>query len=150
MTTTTEPTSDVAPDLMEQLDIPQSSPQRGRARTPEPAAGDATDDIVTADQRIKKFRTKYPDGVIATSVESDAQGTFTARAEVWKTSPTTGVGGARYTRHPDATATATRSRDDEPSVGSLYPQESAETAAIGRALRFLGIEPPKPRKKSAD
>jgi len=48
---------------------------------------------------------------------------------------------------PRAIAHATRTYQDVDPISAARPQESAETSAINRALRFLGIEPPKPRKK---
>lgn len=135
MTDTTEaPTDD--------FELPKSSQRSKLDRAPK---SDEADDVTTAADRIAAFWRKYPNGSILTEVESTRIDTVdhlpyfthTVRAFVRKD------GTASL---PDATAHATRSDSDPDPVTAAYPQETAETAAVSRALRNAGILT-KPRKK---
>jgi len=98
------------------------------------------DDVTTAADRLHKFELKFRDGRIRTSVKlrtlDNGHLLWTATAEVFKDadSPT-----------PDRVAHATRATNDPDEITAERPQETAETAAISRALRFLDINP-KPKK----
>ena len=123
---------------------------RSRIKPTSPAsAGASDDDVVTTAQRLKKFRQKHPDGLIETTVEYDGRVEgYTATARVWRAKPGIDRYGAPVYM-ADAIAHATRTKHAADPITAAHPQEAAETAAIGRALRFLGIEPPKRRKPKA-
>ena len=111
----------------------------------DPAPVPYVDDVIRADDRIRSFRTKYKTGRIVTTIAFDegedtetwagsviASGvsTFTVRADVYTDA---------HSVRPAATAHATRSSNDPDPVTAARPQETAETAAVSRALRYLGI-----------
>lgn len=144
------------PDVVEPVEI--ELPESGRSRIrrdpwePREAGEDApvTDDYVTADDRIAAFYAKHPHGRIITTVSSTGDGDVeeiaTARGDVLArhTAPTTYTVRAEVFRNavgakPDATAHATRSTNDTNPVVAERTQETAETVAISRALRFAGI-----------
>lgn len=99
---------------------------------------ETVEDVATATERIEAFWAKYPEGSILPEVDTrivdDGQSlpypVFTVRAYVRKHSES---------ERPDAVAHATRGENDEDELVRLRPQESAETAAISRAIRNLGI-----------
>lgn len=132
-----------APEVILPEDTTKSRLQRP---TPKPD----TDDVATAGERIEAFWEKYPDGSILTEVETrEVSGqypysVYTVRAFIRKNGDADG---------PDSTAHATRSENDPDPVTAQYAQETAETSAISRALRYIGIlatprkpavEPPAP------
>lgn len=95
--------------------------------------GDSLDDVATAGERIVAFWEKYPDGSILTEVESTdylPHREYTVRAFIRKNGDADG---------PDSTAHATRTTADPDPITAQFPQETAETSAISRALRNLGI-----------
>lgn len=102
------------------------------------------DDFRTAAERIEAFWELHPSGSILTEVETtvvEAAETlpylvFTVRAFVRKDS---------LDERPSATAHATRGENAEDELTAQFPQETAETAAISRAIRNIGIlaGPPK-------
>lgn len=97
--------------------------------------GDALDDVATAGERIEAFWERYPDGSILTEIEPHHNAEilvsiYTVRAFVRKNGDA---------ERPDATAHATRSTADPDAITAQFPQETAETSAISRALRNLGI-----------
>lgn len=90
------------------------------------------DDIGSVDMKVETFWASYEDGAIETEVEEgrDAgEPMFTVTARVWKI-----AGGS-----PNSTAHATRTRGIGEEPYSAFPLETAESVAIGRALRFLNI-----------
>lgn len=133
-------TSDTQLEVVIPADDATSRIRRAASAKNADAEVTAEDDVVTAEQRLKKFHRKYPDGSIVTDVDYvHAINGFTATARVF-------TGPQRSDVLPKAIAHATRTYGEFDPVSAARPQESAETSAIGRALRFLGIEPPKPRK----
>lgn len=120
---------------MSNIELPEDNRRSKLQRTPKP---DTFDDVATAMERVEAFWAKYPEGSILPEVESriidDGQSlpfqVFTVRAYVRKNSES---------ERPDAVAHATRGENDEDELVRLRPQESAETSAISRAIRNLGI-----------
>lgn len=115
------------------IEIPEDT-KKSRLAKPAAPKPDAPDDYATAADRIEAFHRKYPDGSITTKITSrtvDDVVIFTARANVRKDS--------RQSYRPNATAHATRSTADSSEIAAERPQETAETVAISRALRNLGI-----------
>jgi hypothetical protein len=86
------------------------------------------DDVRTVDQKVLAFWDKYPEGRIVTDVIYQQSGdVVVATARVWRDASD---------RKPTTTAHASRSYTD----GDLYANratETAESVAIGRALRFF-------------
>lgn len=141
-------------DVFEDFELPASTRKSRLDRTPKPTDESDTDDPITANQRIATFWRKHKNGRISTTVilldERDVvdvdswthdavrkvstPSRYTVRAEVWKDAETA---------KPDATAHATRGSDDPDQITADRPQETAETAAVSRALRYLGIRLPK-------
>ncbi|WP_136032519.1 helix-turn-helix domain-containing protein [Microbacterium sp. PF5] len=117
------------------IELPEDNRRSKLQRTPKP---ETFEDVATAMERVEAFWAKYPEGSILPEVESrvidDGQSlpfqVFTVRAYVRKNSAS---------ERPDAVAHATRGENDEDELVRLRPQESAETAAISRAIRNLGI-----------
>jgi len=113
------------------IELPED-PRRSRLQRAPKA--DNIDDVATAMERVEAFWAKYPDGSILPEVEvsenADGYKVYTVRAFVRKNSASDG---------PDAVAHATRGENDEDDLVRAYPQESAETSAISRAIRNLGI-----------
>ncbi len=99
-------------------------------------AADTLDDVATAGERIEAFWKKHPTGRILTAVEKswDVEGAtyYTMRAEVFRDEDTD-------VDEPHAMAYATRNTGDPDEVTAAFPQETAETSAVSRALRNLGI-----------
>lgn len=121
------------------IEIPED---KRKSRLPRAPKVEPLDDFATAGQRIEMFWRKYPDGSILTEIESESAGAFsvfTARAFVRKDGDSD---------RPDATAHATRAGYESDDVAAQFPQETAETSAVSRALRNLGIlaVPKAPRK----
>lgn len=109
------------------------------------------DDYTSAEDRIRGFRRLYPEGRIETSLS------VMGGKEGWDipTGPVQITVTARVFRdedaqHPSAMAHATRRSDAADDVTAEFTQEVAETAAISRALRNMGIitgrEPRRPVK----
>jgi hypothetical protein len=131
-------------EVADDLELPtDTAPSRIRERGPVTGfvpPPDDPDDITTVDDRLDLFRVAYPHGIVKTKVKVrvDPHGfaTYTARAKV---KPEAGA----YTL---ATGHASRTEGlgDEPYASR--PQETAESTAINRALRFLGIKPTSPRE----
>jgi len=97
------------------------------------------DDVTTAGDRIVKFWAKYKDGRIEPTVDTtyrDDVAIHMATVKVWKNGDSD---------KPDVTAHATRATNDPDPITAERAQETAETAALSRALRYLGIlaNPPK-------
>lgn len=119
------------------IQLPEDK-SRSRLKAPTP---ETDEDFATAKDRIAAFWERYPNGSIlpAEPTTADIPGgrEYTVRAFVRKDSSSDS---------PDTTAHATRGTDDPDPIVARYPQESAETSAISRALRFLGIlvNPTKP------
>lgn len=142
-------------DAIEEFALPADT-ARSRIKPAGPPAVPAEaregdEDIVTTAQRLTKFRRLCPEGVIQTEVEYDprVEG-YTATARVWREKPSITRNDGTPITLPDAIAHATRTYSStEDPITRARPQEAAETAAVGRALRFLGINPPKPRKPKA-
>ena len=124
---------------MSDEDIPFPEDTRKSRLNRKPKA-DAPDEVATAEQRIKAFWRLHPDGNILTEIETREVRTdellpyfvHTARAFVRKNADSD---------TPDATAHATRSDNDPDEITAAFPQETAETSAIARAIRNLGIRP---------
>lgn len=124
-------TTDTIPDIEYPTDDRKS-------RLARPARSESPEDVTTAPERIDAFWAKHPDGSIMTEVETtvvEAAGVipylvFTVRAYV-----------RRHAEDslPAATAHATRGQNDEDELVRQFPQETAETAAVSRALRNAGI-----------
>lgn len=99
---------------------------------------EAPEDVTSAADRIDAFWQKHPDGSILTEVETTVVEAanvlpylvFTVRAFVRKRSDDD---------RPSATAHATRGQNDEDELVRQFPQETAETAAISRAIRNIGV-----------
>jgi len=122
--------------VSDDIELPvDSTPSRIRPKrtTAMPPLGDDPDDIGTVDRKINAFREDYPDGVIEPEMDTriDVLGiaTYTASARVYKNADDT---------RPVATAHATRTSGvgEEPFASRAL--ETAESVAIGRALRFMG------------
>lgn len=104
-----------------------------KSRLRKPTESPENDSFVLATDRIRAFHNLYPDGRIITTVERDVYGdavVFTVAAHVYKTSESD---------KPDAMAHATRDTRDEDDGVARRPQETAETVAVSRALRNVGI-----------
>lgn len=111
-----------------------------QSRINRPPKSEAPDDFASAADRIAAFWEKYPEGSILPEVEEttidDGQSlpyrSYTVRAFIRKNSES---------ERPDAIAHATRDEADDDEVTATFPQETAETSAVSRALRYLGILP---------
>lgn len=109
-----------------------------KSRLARPAKPEPQDDVATAGERIEAFWEKYPDGSILTEVESrevDAPerlpfSVYTVRAFVRRNAADP---------EPSSTAHATRSEADPDPITAAFAQETAETSAVSRALRMIGI-----------
>lgn len=124
MTDTTLPTAIMIPD-----DAAPSRLRRAKAESP--------DDFARAGDRIYAFHRKYKEGRIHTVIDGvretgDGVLIYTVSAAAYKDADTA---------TPDATAHATRATNDPDKITAQFPQETAETAAVSRALRNLGILP---------
>lgn len=117
------------------IDMPEDT---RRSRLQRPPKSENVDDFTSAAQRIEAFWEKHPDGSILPEVESrelrTAEGlpymVHTVRAYVRKDASS---------ERPDAVAHATRGENDPDEVTRQFAQEVAETSAISRAIRNLGI-----------
>lgn len=122
------------------LELPEDTRKSRLNRAPKQ---EPLDDVATAGERIEAFWKKHPDGSILTEVETERAGqfaTYTVRAFIRRNGDSD---------RPDATAHATRSSADPDEITAAFPQETAETSAVSRALRNLGIlaVPKKPRSR---
>lgn len=108
------------------------------SRLHRPPKNETPDDVATAGERIEAFWERYPEGSILTEVESREVVTaenlpysvYTVRAFVRRNSTDA---------DPSSTAHATRSEADPDPVTAAFPQETAETSAVSRALKMIGI-----------
>lgn len=82
-------------------------------------------DFAVADEKIKAFRMLHPDGGINTKIISLKDGYCVTHAEITDSNG-----------HILASGTAARQQTKDNSDSFI---EACETAAVGRALRFLGI-----------
>ncbi len=123
------------------IEIPEDTRKSRINRAPR---SETPDDFTSAAERIEAFWVAHPNGSILPEVETRqivTEGTVyevhTVRAYIRKDS---------LAERPDSVAHATRGDNDEDDVTARFPQETAETAAISRAIRNLGIltGPPKP------
>lgn len=122
---------------LEEIPLPvDTKKSRLRKTDPAPVSDYDPDDIATVDEKVAAFWEQHPLGAIASTVEyfahADGRLSWIGTARVWK--------GERFESvdHPDSTGSALRVED----LDSQYPAfETAESVAIGRALRFLGIRP---------
>lgn len=120
-----------------EIELPESTEKNRLVRPPK---SEAPDDFASAADRIAAFWEKYPEGSILPEVEEtridDGQSlpyrSYTVRAFIRKNSES---------ESPDAIAHATRDEADDDEVTAAFPQETAETSAVSRALRYLGILP---------
>lgn len=116
-----------------------------KSRLHKPPRGES-DDIARVGDRIAAFVKKFPEGRIITSIETIREvgdhTVYTMRAAVFRTTS------LDYDEEPHATAYATRGTNDPDEITALFPQETAETSAVSRALRNLGILA-KPRGKAS-
>lgn len=115
---------------MTDIELPEDTRKSRLNRAPKP---DTLDDVATAGDRIEAFWKKHELGSILTEIEQRDVGeatVFTARVFVRKNADS---------ENPDTTAHATRSTADPDEVTAAFPQETAETSAVSRALRNLGI-----------
>ena len=111
-----------------------------QSRINRPPKSEAPDDFASAADRIAAFWEKYPEGSILPEVEETTidngqslpYRSYTVRAFIRKHSESD---------RPDAIAHATRDEADDDEVTAAFPQETAETSAVSRALRYLGILP---------
>ncbi|RBO73485.1 helix-turn-helix transcriptional regulator [Microbacterium sp. H6] len=117
------------------IELPET---QGQSRLHRPAKSENPDDITSAADRIDAFWEKHPNGSILTEVETTVVEAvdvlpylvFTVRAYVRKHTEDD---------RPSATAHATRGQNDDDELVRQFPQETAETAAISRAIRNIGI-----------
>lgn len=121
--------------MTDDIDFPEDTRKSRLTRTPRT---EDPEDFARAVDRIAAFWRKHPAGNILTEIEAREIHTeehlpyfvFTARAFVRKDATA---------EAPDTTAHATRSEADPDHITAQFAQETAETAAISRALRNLGI-----------
>lgn len=92
------------------------------------------DDPSTVDEKIFDFRSGHPEGTFKTEITESlgepGATRWTVRASVWCT---WGAG-----RPADVTAHATRTDGVGDEITAAYALETAESVALGRALRYLG------------
>ncbi|MDY0984633.1 helix-turn-helix transcriptional regulator [Microbacterium sp. CFBP9023] len=123
--------------IEDDIEFPTDDRQSRINRTPK---SETPDDFASAADRIEAFWEKYPEGSILPEVEettiNDGENlpyrSYTVRAFIRKHSDSD---------RPDAIAHATRDERDDDEVTRAFPQETAETSAVSRALRYLGILP---------
>lgn len=117
-------------DLVIPADTAPSRIDRGRNSTP--VSSFDPDDVATVDDKVSAFWADYPEGAIdASDVEQIAQDAWRVTAYVWKNRDADG--------RPDSTGSATRTVDLDGHVSGAFALETAQSVAVGRALRFLGI-----------
>lgn len=126
-------------DKVAELKAIQLPEDTSKSRLSKPAPKlEPTDDVATAGERIEAFWEKYPEGSILTEIETRVVETaehlpysvYTARVFVRKNADA---------ESPDVTAHATRSEADPDPITAQFAQETAETSAVSRALRYIGI-----------
>lgn len=115
-------------DVLIPEDTSRSRLDRGRSSS---TPGENPDEIGLVDGRVRAFWVKFPNGRIETTVEPfiGTNSSFMVAAHVWKDAATNA---------PDSTGHSIREYGAGEEPYSAFPLESAETIAIGRALRFLG------------
>ena len=112
-------------------------PSRLDRRPPSPVGSFDPDDITRVDDKVAEFWERYPDGAIdASDIEQIGESAWRVTAFVWRVAPQ-----AQF--HPsaraDSAASATRTLDVDGHESGRHPLETAQSIAIGRALRFLGV-----------
>lgn len=119
MTTTITPPADTAPSRLD----------RGRSSS----HNENPDDLATVDAKVSLFWSAFPDGAIdATDIEQVDAITWRVTARVWKDGDSVG--------RPDSTGSALRTFNLDGHDAEAFPLESAQSVAILRALRFLGLQ----------
>jgi hypothetical protein len=117
------------------IDIPEDTrPSRLNrpAKDSGPLSSPDPDDLSTVDGKVAEFWSACPEGRIETEVDLHQSGdVVVATARVWRD---------RTDGQPVTTAHASRSYVDDADPFAYRATEAAETVAIGRALRFLGIQ----------
>lgn len=116
---------------MTTIELPTDTKPSRLTKTTAPVSGFDPDDIATVDDKIREFWATYPDGRVDTSdIKNLGDGAWRVTAFVWKNGDTNA---------PDSSASATRAFSLDGHVSEAHPLESAQSVALGRALRFLGI-----------
>jgi hypothetical protein len=118
------------------LRVAQAKADRERARLDAADAEAVTDaeDFTTADERIVSFWRKYRGQPV--KIDSHSQRVDRPGGAVEWTVHVTVAAGEHVVR-----ASATRHSTDFNDIVADRPHDSAQTAALSRALRFLGIKP---------
>lgn len=124
--------------MTDTINLPEDTKKSRLQKAPRPS--ESLDDVATAGERIEAFWEKYPEGSILTEIEARQATTadtlpysvYTARVFVRRNADA---------ESPDATAHATRSEADSDPITAAFAQETAETSAVSRALRNIGILP---------
>jgi hypothetical protein len=114
----------------------QAKAERAQARLESATVDAATDaeDFTTADERIVTFWRKYRGQPV--KIDSHSQRVDRPGGAVEWTVHVTVAAGEHVVR-----ASATRHSTDYNDIVADRPHDSAQTAALSRALRFLGIKP---------
>jgi len=121
------------PDVLEVK--PDGRKSRLTQKTPAPDVD--LDDITTVDAKVAEFWTRFPDGAIdASKVQQIGPDAWKVTAKVWRINPRADFQGGPF---PDSTGTALRTVDLDGHASGAFPLETAQSIAIGRALRFMGI-----------
>jgi hypothetical protein len=114
------------------LPFPQDNRPSRLNRPAGPVTGFDPDDIATVDAKVAAFWALHPDGAIdASDVEQVGEHSWRVTAHVWKNADSEG--------RADSTGSATRTLDLGGHISGQFSLETAQSVAIGRALRFLGI-----------
>lgn len=117
---------------MTDIIIPADEKQSRIKTRPVPNADVDPDDITTVDAKVTEFWGLYEDGAIDSSdIEQIAPDAWRVTARVWKQAHSQG--------RPDSTASSTRAAEYDEHPSGAHPLETAQSIAIGRALRFMGI-----------
>jgi hypothetical protein len=118
--------------------LPDGRTSRYAGRPPGDQSGDFNpDDIGAVDGKVATFERVYPNGIIdASDITQIAENAWLVTARVWKDR-------ADQDELPDRTGSSVRFVNLDGHTSEAFPLESAQTIAIGRALRFLpGINNP--------
>lgn len=127
--------------MNDDVEIPEDT-RRSRLNKPGNEAVD--EEFVRAEDRFARFRRQHPEGGMQAALErviehADGHLTYVVQARAWSETTALGAGGRQ------ASAWAQGSTKSSNPVIAGSPLESAETIALSRALRNLGILP-KPKK----